>query len=129
MSSGFLCNIGHTLPSDWAFDQIHTLTIGSGSGEIEIDNDIASGRTLGCLVDSEADFTITESDNEAARLAKIQEILQAHNIDINAFGFGFDYERKYTVVDLGVVKASYIVSGRLYPLQRVQDKYQTILTQ
>lgn len=113
MSSGFLCNIGHTLPSDWAFDQIHTLKIGSGSGEIEIDNDIASGRNLGCLVDSEADFTITESDNEAARLAKIQKILQAHNIDINAFGFGFDYERKYTVVDLGVIKASYIVSGSL----------------
>ena len=42
MSSGFSCNIGYPLPSDWAFDQISTLTLSSGNVNIEIDNNIAS---------------------------------------------------------------------------------------
>ncbi|MGY0069233.1 glycoside hydrolase domain-containing protein [Streptomyces sp. QTS137] len=44
MSSGFSGNLGYTLPDNWSFDQIATKTVGSGDGEIEIDNNIASGR-------------------------------------------------------------------------------------
>ena len=47
MSSGFSGNLGYPLPTNWAFDQIVTTTIGSGSGRIEIDNNIASGRDRG----------------------------------------------------------------------------------
>ncbi|MEE1939618.1 glycoside hydrolase domain-containing protein [Streptomyces sp. TRM 70361] len=47
MSSGFSGNLGYPLPTNWAFDQISTITIGSGSGAIEIDNNIASGRDTG----------------------------------------------------------------------------------
>ncbi len=47
MSSGFSGNIGYKLPTDWAFDQISPLTIGSGLGEIAIDNDICKGTDLG----------------------------------------------------------------------------------
>ncbi|MDS0525357.1 DUF1906 domain-containing protein [Clostridium sp. SHJSY1] len=47
MSSAFKGNKGHPLPSDWAIDQISTITIGSGEGNIEIDNNISSGRDLG----------------------------------------------------------------------------------
>lgn len=47
MSTGFQGNIGFPLPSDWAFDQIKTITIGSGSAAIEIDNNIMSGRNPG----------------------------------------------------------------------------------
>ncbi|WP_035123108.1 glycoside hydrolase domain-containing protein, partial [Clostridium tyrobutyricum] len=47
MSSGFSGNLGYTLPQDWAFDQIHTISLGSGSGYIEIDNDISSGKNNG----------------------------------------------------------------------------------
>ncbi|MFC4590356.1 glycoside hydrolase domain-containing protein [Sphaerisporangium corydalis] len=47
LSSGFGGNLGFPLPDDWAFDQISTITVGSGSGGIEIDNDIASGRDAG----------------------------------------------------------------------------------
>lgn len=47
MSSGFSGNLGYPLPTNWAFDQIVTKTIGSGSGAIEIDNNIASGRDIG----------------------------------------------------------------------------------
>ncbi len=44
MSTGFSGNLGYPMPQDWAFDQISTISVGSGSGAIEIDNDIASGR-------------------------------------------------------------------------------------
>lgn len=47
MSSGFSGNLGYPLPKDWAIDQISTITIGSGSGQIEIDNNISSGRDMG----------------------------------------------------------------------------------
>ncbi|MFD5567254.1 glycoside hydrolase domain-containing protein [Streptomyces cadmiisoli] len=47
MSSGFSGNLGYPLPTNWAFDQISTITVGSGSGSIEIDNNIASGRDTG----------------------------------------------------------------------------------
>nr|WP_202534789.1 glycoside hydrolase domain-containing protein [Streptomyces sp. SID3212] len=47
MSSGFSGNLGYPLPSNWAFDQIATITVGSGSGFIEIDNNIVSGRDTG----------------------------------------------------------------------------------
>ncbi|MEU0877512.1 glycoside hydrolase domain-containing protein [Lentzea sp. NPDC005914] len=47
MSTGFSGNLGYPLPSDWAFDQISTITVGSGDSFIEIDNNIASGRDIG----------------------------------------------------------------------------------
>ncbi|AVQ47647.1 glycoside hydrolase domain-containing protein [Clostridium botulinum] len=47
MSTGFSGNLGYPLPKDWAFDQIKTITIGSGSGAIEIDNNIAKGNYYG----------------------------------------------------------------------------------
>jgi hypothetical protein len=47
MSSGFSGNYGYSLPADWAYDQIVTITVGSGDAGLEIDNDIASGRDTG----------------------------------------------------------------------------------
>ncbi|MEU4771147.1 glycoside hydrolase domain-containing protein [Micromonospora sp. NPDC023644] len=47
MSSGFSGNLGYPLPTNWAFDQIATIWVGSGDGRIEIDNNIASGRDTG----------------------------------------------------------------------------------
>lgn len=48
MSSGFSGNLGYPMPTNWAFDQIATLTVGSGtSGSIEIDKNVASGRDTG----------------------------------------------------------------------------------
>ena len=46
MSTGFSGNLGYPLPKDWAFDQISTITL-HGAAEIEIDNNIASGRNVG----------------------------------------------------------------------------------
>ncbi|MFJ6080762.1 glycoside hydrolase domain-containing protein [Streptomyces sp. NPDC092369] len=47
MSTGYSGNLGFPLPKDWAFDQIATITVGSGTGFIEIDKDVASGRDVG----------------------------------------------------------------------------------
>ncbi|MEU1037560.1 glycoside hydrolase domain-containing protein [Streptomyces sp. NPDC005907] len=47
MSTGFSGNLGYPLPNNWAFDQIKTITIGSGDGAINIDNNIASGIDVG----------------------------------------------------------------------------------
>lgn len=47
MSTGFSGNLGYQLPANWAFDQISTISLGSGAGQIEIDNNIYSGRDSG----------------------------------------------------------------------------------
>jgi peptidoglycan hydrolase-like protein with peptidoglycan-binding domain len=47
MSTGFSGNLGYPLPENWAFDQISTVTVGSGTGSIQIDNNISSGRDPG----------------------------------------------------------------------------------
>lgn len=47
MSTGFSGNLGYPLPSNWAFDQISTINVGSGEGYINIDNNIKSGRDNG----------------------------------------------------------------------------------
>ncbi|MFF2731048.1 glycoside hydrolase domain-containing protein [Streptomyces sp. NPDC058008] len=47
MSSGFSGNFGYPLPTNWAYDQIVTRTVGSGAGSINIDINIASGRDTG----------------------------------------------------------------------------------
>lgn len=43
MSTGFSGNLGFSMPENWAFDQFTTVTIGNGSGQIEIDKDGYSG--------------------------------------------------------------------------------------
>ena len=47
LSTGFAGNLGFALPSNWAFNQIQTLTVGSGSGAVEVDKNVASGRDVG----------------------------------------------------------------------------------
>lgn len=47
MSIGFSGNLGFSLPLDWAFDQIQTLTVGTDTGAIEVDKNVASGRDPG----------------------------------------------------------------------------------
>lgn len=77
MSSGFSGNLGYPLPSKWSFDQISTITVGSGSGSIEIDNNIASGRDTG-----QGDFAApipfygidTDLDTDAYRASMLTDV-------------------------------------------------------
>lgn len=47
MSTGFSGNLGFRIPSNWAFDQFTTVTVGQDSGKIEIDKDGFSGLDSG----------------------------------------------------------------------------------
>ncbi|GGS05304.1 hypothetical protein GCM10010252_49990 [Streptomyces aureoverticillatus] len=81
MSSGFSGNLGYPLPTNWAFDQIATVKVGSGDGAIEIDNNIASGRDTG-QGDFDAgssthglDVDLNKSAYRAAMLKDVQKYL------------------------------------------------------
>ncbi|MDO0933355.1 DUF1906 domain-containing protein [Streptomyces sp. DG2A-72] len=77
MSSGFSGNLGYPLPTNWAFDQISTIKVGSGAGLIEIDNNIVSGRDFG-----QSDFNPgadlggldTNLDKDAYRSMMLQDV-------------------------------------------------------
>ncbi|CAL9664651.1 glycoside hydrolase domain-containing protein [Streptomyces sp. Tu 3180] len=82
MSSGFSGNLGYPLPTNWAFDQIATIKVGSGDGAIEIDNNIASGRDTGqgdfdpgVPVNSDLDVDFDKATYRAAALKDVQAYL------------------------------------------------------
>ncbi|ULO04783.1 DUF1906 domain-containing protein [Paenibacillus sp. 19GGS1-52] len=87
MSTGFSGNLGYPLPTNWAFDQISTIKIGSGEGLIEIDNNIASGKESGVSsVDAggNLDF-LTQNPSFFSQLDTIYNIaLEYTNGDINS---------------------------------------------
>ncbi|MEU7582278.1 glycoside hydrolase domain-containing protein [Streptomyces sp. NPDC041068] len=68
MSSGFSGNLGYPLPTNWAFDQIATISVGSGDGKIEIDNNIASGRDTG-QGDFDAGTSLSGADRDLDKKA------------------------------------------------------------
>ncbi len=61
MSTGFSGNLGFTIPSNWAFDQFATVTVGSGNGQIEIDKDGYSGldNGIGTILTSTEEPVVT----------------------------------------------------------------------
>lgn len=67
MSTGFSGNLGFPLPKNWAFDQISTIKVGSGSGLIEVDNNIKSGRDNGVTKVEEEKLSFTIQMLEMAR--------------------------------------------------------------
>ncbi|MFJ6727160.1 glycoside hydrolase domain-containing protein [Streptomyces sp. NPDC091281] len=93
MSSGFSGNFGFPLPSNWAYDQIVTRTIGSGNGSINIDVNIASGRDTG-----QGSFNIPKSRTPDVRFNSAY--FPGLRADIRAYmesiGFAEDDGRLYT---------------------------------
>ncbi|MFC4470413.1 glycoside hydrolase domain-containing protein [Streptomyces xiangluensis] len=84
MSSGFSGNLGYPLPTNWAFDQISTIKVGSGAGLIEIDNNIVSGRDFGqSSFNPGADFggLDTDLDKDAYRDSLLKDV-QSYLISI-----------------------------------------------
>lgn len=47
MSTGYSGNLGYSLPSNWAFDQVQEYTLGSSDGSFGVDKDVVSGRYTG----------------------------------------------------------------------------------
>ncbi|SMC29109.1 Peptidoglycan-binding (PGRP) domain of peptidoglycan hydrolases-containing protein [Clostridium acidisoli DSM 12555] len=72
MSSGFSGNIGYKLPTDWSFDQINTVAIGTGSEQISIDKDICKGVDFGVSsVQPDATEALVNLANKISSLFKI----------------------------------------------------------
>ncbi|MGG2016925.1 glycoside hydrolase domain-containing protein [Bacillus sp. S10(2024)] len=74
MSTGFSGNLGYPLPKNWAFDQISTIKVGSGSGLIEIDNNMKSGRDTG--------VSKTEFDKLSFTLQLLEMARSTYNDDL-----------------------------------------------
>jgi peptidoglycan hydrolase-like protein with peptidoglycan-binding domain len=85
MSTGYSGNLGYPMPADWAFDQIATISLGSGDGRIEIDNNILSGRDTGQNTFDPGEYTEHldvnfDSSLKPALLADLQQYLQSQGI-------------------------------------------------
>lgn len=103
MSTGFSGNLGYSLPNDWAFDQISTVTLGSGEGQIEIDNDICSGKFLsdGRVT---ADLSIEDANNSI--IPKLLGIKFETNIFEKTMYFG-PFEITYKMTESGAYGGEY----------------------
>ncbi|GAT69155.1 putative peptidoglycan binding domain protein [Planomonospora sphaerica] len=72
MSTGFSGNMGYPLPENWSFNQIQTLTVGSGDGRIEIDKNIhAPGKDPGV---SAVNTPSTEIDEFVAYIRRLYDL-------------------------------------------------------
>ncbi|MDT0346448.1 glycoside hydrolase domain-containing protein [Streptomyces litchfieldiae] len=93
MSSAFSGNFGYSLPTDWAYDQIVTRTIGSGDGAINIDVNIASGRDTG-----QASFNppAAQTPDVLFDISYWTRLLADVQSYMESIGFAEDDERMYT---------------------------------
>ncbi|NMF07082.1 DUF1906 domain-containing protein [Clostridium beijerinckii] len=86
MSTGFSGNLGYPIPKDWAFDQISTVTL-HGNADIEIDNNISSGKNPGVNSVVPVDILGALNDNSFAKLFGVEFSTPDAEIEIfnNAF--------------------------------------------
>lgn len=103
MSNGFSGNLGYPLPKNWAFDQISTISLGSGNGFIEIDNNINSGRDSGQssvgpreIDPNEDSMAYTALYNKFKEIAS--QIPLLHEGPINLFDIEFKFNQQYQVL-------------------------------
>lgn len=75
MSSGYSGNLGYLMPTNWAFDQFHTVYVGTGDGKIEIDKDSNSGRDNG-----------VESVNKTTAVEIKDAVMKVYNKFLTALG-------------------------------------------
>ena len=64
MSTGFSCNLGYSMPKNWAFDQFCELNSFSSSPSFPLDKDAYSGRDTGF---KKFDAVSTKTDEEIAQ--------------------------------------------------------------
>jgi peptidoglycan hydrolase-like protein with peptidoglycan-binding domain len=100
MSTGFSGNLGYSLPNDWAFDQISTITIGSGTGSIEINNNICSGKDIGVSSVNSGNLDVWTPNSTLATLVSAAGFLCDPSQDIiyskmNPLQRDFGYCKRY----------------------------------
>lgn len=115
MSTGFSGNLGYKLPSNWAFDQFHNTTIGSGNGQIEIDRNAKSGRYEGISYVSKSattpapDITVPSQPTAVISADPVNTSTGAHLLHIQALKVAgaqdlfFDISYDSTFLSLGTM--------------------------
>lgn len=81
MSTGYSGNQGYTMPTNWAFDQFKTTTLGSGDGAIEVDKDGYSGRDYGV-------YYLEGSSHDSSEQLSVQQIRKLYQAaEVYATGY------------------------------------------
>ena len=81
MSTGFSGNMGYPLPENWSFNQIQTLTVGSGEGTIELDKNVYKPGTDPAV--SSVNDPNTPADEFVAYIGRLHELAVAYGGDRN----------------------------------------------
>lgn len=122
MSTGFSGNLGYSLPENWSFDQISTISIGSGLSFIEIDNNIKSGRDHGQSsvnaaagvntpdVALESQYVSSLNNRVAAYISSVMTLgqqLKANRVPVEAADAVINYDAQITRISqkYGIRKA------------------------
>lgn len=101
MSTGFSCNLGFPIPSNWAFDQFYEQTFPS-SPSFPIDKDAYSGRDVGVTefeeVPEKTDEEIEEENRKAqleiARKQYVYDVLDPLGYLDKIIDFGISYNKE-----------------------------------
>lgn len=110
MSTGYSGNLGYPLPEDWAFDQIATVSVGSGDGYIQIDKNVASGLDAGqnafspAPADSRLDVDFDMSQR-AALLADVRAYLESIGVPESGGAGGDAFSVRTTAESFDVLMA------------------------
>lgn len=99
MSSGYGSNILQPLPAKWAYDQIQTVTLGTGEGKIEIDRDRMSGLAHPVLFDPGALPEMTEALRKMNQEADVLRLLDCLRIPLGSVSFGIEFNREIQVLE------------------------------
>lgn len=90
LSAGYSGNLGFTMPTNWAFDQFDTVSIGEGAAAISIDKDGFSGRDLGVShlenVSDNISFGSMATDTDTLKgptITILDQEIELFDLDIN----------------------------------------------
>lgn len=122
MSTGFSCNLGYSMPKNWAFDQFCELNSFSSSPSFPLDKDAYSGRDTGF---KKFDAVSTKTDEEIAQenlraKVKIARNQYVYNV-IEPLGYlkkimdmGVEYDKEITLGEIvsseGIIEISTKIS-------------------
>lgn len=108
MSSGFACNIGYSLPVDWAFDQIKTTTLRSGAISLEVDNDYTSERDSSILSDPD---NYTESSSPTLAVYEmISKVCKCYSVNPNLLGVEIEFDKEFSIITTQAASMSAVIS-------------------
>lgn len=101
MSTGFSCNLGFPIPSNWAFDQFYEMSF-SSSPSFAIDKDAYSGRDTGVTVfdevvgktPEELEIENQEAHVEIARNQYIYDVLEPLGYLNKILDIGIEYDKE-----------------------------------